>query len=76
MIVESAYNSLLPRSSKIDLGVTSGKNLLDGLVKPVQELAKSVTEISSKVRKPKTYNEAVNNQINRNRWQKANDKEL
>lgn len=35
-----------------------------------------MTETSSKVHKPKTYNEAITNLIKGNRWQKAIDKEL
>lgn len=42
----------------------------------MQELAKSITETSSKVHISKTYNEAVNDLINRNKWQKAIDKEF
>ena len=61
---------------KTDRGKTSGKNPADGLVRPAQELAKSVTESCSKVREPKTYNEAINNPIHDNRWRKAVDKEL
>ena len=62
------FHNLPPaRRPKTDPSKTSGKNPLNGLIKPLQELAKSVTETSSKVRKPKTYNEAVNNQINENK---------
>lgn len=68
----------LPYDSKlrIDLGWTSGKNPINGLVKPMQELAKSVTKTNSKVREPKIYDEAINNSIHRNRWCKTIDKEL
>ena len=53
---------------RTDLGGTSGKNpLRDGLVRPVREFAKSVTEISSKVQEPKIYNEAINDPIHGNR---------
>ena len=52
----------------MDLGGTTGKNPSDGLVRPVYlEFAKSVTETSSKVREPKTYNEVINNLIHGNR---------
>lgn len=65
--VESVHNLLLAQRSRTDLDRISGKNPLDELVKPAQELAKSVIETNSKVCKLKTYNETVNNQINRNR---------
>lgn len=73
---EGPYDPPLAWRPRIDLGRTLGKNLSDGLVKPMQELAKSVTETSSKVCKPKTYDEAVNDLINRNRWREAINKEL
>ena len=73
---EGAHNPSQARRPRTDPDGTSGKNPLDGLVRPAQELAKSVTETSSKVREPKTYDEAVNNPINGNRWQKAIDEEL
>lgn len=41
-----------------------------------QEFAKSVIKTRSKVRESKTYNEAINNIVHENRWQKAIDKEL
>lgn len=62
------FHDLPPaRRPKTDLSKTSGENPLDRLIKPVRELAKSVTETSSKMRKPKTYNKAANNQINGNK---------
>ena len=61
---------------RTDLDGISGKNSADRLVRPVQELAKSVTETSSKVQKPKTYNKAINDSIYGNKWRKAVDKEL
>ena len=73
---KSAHNSPLAQRPKTNLGSTLGKNPLDGLVKPVPELAKSVNETSGKVREPKIYNKVVNNPINRNIWQKAIDEEL
>lgn len=42
----------------------------------MQELAKLITKTSSQVRKHKTYNEVVNNLINKNKWLKAIDEEL
>ena len=73
---DSAYNLLLTRRPTIDLGGISGKNFLNGLVRHTQELAKSITKTNSKMREPKTYDQAANNLINKNRWQKAIDKEL
>lgn len=68
------FRDLKPRT---DLGGTSGVNPLgDGFVRPAYEFAKSVTETSSKVQKLKTYNEAINNPIHRNKWREAVDKEL
>ena len=59
----------LPHDPKprTDLGRTSGKKIADELVRPVRELAKSVTETSSKVREPKTYDEAINDPGHGNR---------
>ena len=68
-------HDLLVQRPRTDRGGTSGKSP-SGLVRPARELAKSVTETSSKVREPKTYNEAVNNPINGNRWREAIDEEL
>lgn len=36
-----------------DLGMTLGKNLSDGLIKPMQKLAKSVIETNNKMRELK-----------------------
>lgn len=74
--VEGAHNPPLVRRPRINLSGTLGKNLSDRLIKPAQEIAKSVTEISNKVRKPKTYDKAVNNLIKGNKWQKAIDEEI
>ena len=76
MRAEGTHNPPLARRPRIDLGETSGENPSDGLVRPLRELAQLVTETSSKVREPKTYNEVVKNPINRNKWQEAIDKEL
>ena len=40
MRAKGLYNLLLARRPTTDLGGTSGKNSLDGLVKPAQELIK------------------------------------
>ena len=67
----------LAQKSRIDQGGTSGKNPpAEGLVRPAQEFAKSVTETSSIVQEPKTYDEAINNPIHGSRWRKAVDEEL
>ena len=63
--------------TRTDLGRTLGKNLLgDKLVRPVYKFVKLVTETSSKVQEPKTYDEAINDLIHENRWQEAIDEEL
>lgn len=67
MRAKGTHHLPIARRPKTDLGGISGKNPSDGLVKPTRELAKSVTKTSSKVREPKTYDEAVNDPINRNR---------
>ena len=54
----------------------SGMQPWEGLVRPAQEFAKSVTETSSKVREPKTYDKAINDPISGNRWREAIDEEL
>ena len=62
---------------RTDLDGISGKNPLgDGLVRPAYKFAKSVTETSSKTRKPKTYDEAINDPIHGNRWREAVNEEL
>lgn len=76
MRVKVTHNLLLVQKLKTDLSKTLGKNSLEELVRLIQKLAKFVTKNNSKVSKPKTYNEAVNNLINRNKWQKTINKEL
>ena len=61
---------------RIDLGGTSGKNLADRLVRPVQKLIKSVIKTNSKVREPKTYDKAINDLIYGNRWREVVNEEL
>ena len=62
---------------KIDIGETISKSLLrDKLVRYLYKFAKSVTETSNKVRKPKTYNKVINHPIHGNRWCKAMNKKL
>ena len=74
--VEGAQNPPLAQRPRTVLGRTSHNNSSDELVRPAQELAKSVTETSNKVREPKAYNKTINDLINGNRWQKAIDEEL
>ena len=62
--------------ARADLDGTLGKNLADGLVRPVQELTKAVTETSSKLREPKTHDKAINNPVHGNRWRRAINEEL
>lgn len=61
------YISCKPKP-KMNLDKISGKNLLrNRLIRSVYKFAKSVTETSSKSRKPKTYNEVINIFIYRNK---------
>ena len=63
-------NPFLDLMPIIDLSRTSGENLLvgDKLVNSVYyKVIKSVTETSSKIRKPKTHDEAINDSIYGNR---------
>lgn len=62
---------------KTDLDRISGENLLENsVIRPTYKFAKLVPKTSSKVWEPKTYNEALNDLIHRNRWRKAIDEEL
>lgn len=69
---------LLDPKPRTDLGGILGKNLLvrNRLVRLTYKLARSVTAISSKVQKSKTYNEAISDLLHSNKWQEAVDKEL
>ena len=49
---------------------------MEGSVQSMQEFAKSVIETSSKMREPKTYDEAINSPMYSNSWCKAIDEEL
>lgn len=73
---ENAHNLLLTQRLKVNLGRKLGKNLLDKLVRLIQKLVKLVIETISKVHKLKIYNKAINNLINKNKWQKVIDKEF
>lgn len=66
---------MLVQRPRINQGRTSGKSLLR-LVRLACKLAKLMTETSSKVRKPKTYDKAINDSIYSNRWQEATDEKL
>ena len=57
MRIAKSYDLTVPRTN---LGTGSS-------IKPVCKLAKSLTETSSKVHKSKTYDEAIDNLIYRNR---------
>lgn len=57
---ESAYNLLLKKRPRIDLGGTSGKNSFNKLVRPAQKLVKLITKTSNKVHKFKTYDKVIN----------------
>lgn len=67
MRTKDPQDPLTPRL-RIDLSGTTGKNPLDKLVRPAYtEFAKSVTETSSKMREPMTYNKVISNPIYENR---------
>ena len=61
---------------RTDLGAMLDKNFPNELVRLMQELAKSVIEINSKVREPNAYDEVINDPINRNGRREAIDEEL
>lgn len=67
MSAKSAYDPLLVKRPRTDLGETLSKNFWEGLVKFAWEFARSVTKTSSKVCEPKIYNEAINNAVYGNR---------
>lgn len=67
----------MAKKPKNDQDSILGKNsLAKGLIRLTQKFAKIVTETNSKVREPKTYNEAINHPINDNRWHKVVNEEL
>lgn len=61
---------------KTDLSGTISENPVDKLVRLMQKLAKSVTEISSKIRQPKIYDEVINNSVHGKRWPEAIEEEF
>lgn len=67
MGAESPQNRLVTQKLRTNLGRTSSENPLERLMRPVQEFAKSITETSSKLCKPKTYNKAINNAVYKNK---------
>lgn len=66
MRLDKFYNPIMLRT---DLDIGSDIRL-------ICKLAKFLTETSSKVYKPKTYDEVINNLIYRNKWYKTIDEEL
>lgn len=76
MRAEGLHDLPLARKPRIDQGGSSGENPSKRLVKPAQELVKSITETGSKMHEPKTYDETVNDLIIRNRWREAIDEKL
>lgn len=56
--------------------ILSNNCLGDGLIRPVYKFAKLVTKTKSKMQKPKTYDKAMNDPINENKWHEVIDKEL
>lgn len=75
MRVEKPQDLLIQSRPKTDRGGTTGESPRR-LVRPTRKLTKLVTETSSKVREPKTYDEAIDDPIYRNKWRKAIDEEL
>ena len=68
MRTEGPQDWLVTQRTKTNLGGTIGENPSDGLVRPMHfEFAKSVTETSSKMGEPKTYDKAINDSIYENR---------
>lgn len=76
MRTKGLHNPPLAQRPRTNLGGISSENPLDGLIKLVQELTKSVTETSSKMREPKTYDETVYNPVNRSKKREAINEEL
>lgn len=68
MRTKNSHNQLKIGKPRINLADTSNKIPAKMLVRLMQEFAKSVTKISSKVHKPKNYNEVINDAIHRNIW--------
>ena len=66
----------LQHMPKTDQGRETLSNSPDGLVRLAHKLAKSLTKTSSKVRKPLTYDEVINDPVHGNRWRKAIDEKL
>lgn len=60
------HDYTMPRT---DLGTDSD-------IKPVGKFAKSLTKTSNKVHELRTYDEAIDNPIHRNRWYKAINEKL
>ena len=63
--IEAFHNQLIPKLRTI-WDETLGKNP-EGLIRPTYELAKSVTETSSKMWELKTYDEAISKLVHGNR---------
>lgn len=77
MRTKDIHNLLVPQKQKTDLGGISGKNFpVDRLVKLVCKFAKLIIKTNSKMRELKTYDEAINNLVHKNKWQKAIDEEF
>lgn len=77
MRFDESYNLSQMRLDRFHDSIMLRINLdMDSSVKSVCKFARSLTEISSKVYEPITYNKAIDNLIHGNRWRKAIDKEL
>lgn len=67
MSAKSPYNPLSIQKLRTDLGGTLNKNLLEGLVRLVQEFTKLIIETSSRIRELQTYYETINNYVYENK---------
>lgn len=77
MRLDKSHNSSWIRLAKFHNPIVPKTNSgMGSNVKLICKLAKSLIKTSSKVYKPKTYDEAINNPIYRNKWYKVIDKEL
>lgn len=66
MRTKNSHNQLKIGKPRINLADISNKILAKMLLRLIQEFAKSVIEISSKVHEPKIYNEVINNVVHEN----------
>lgn len=67
MSTKATHDLLLVRKPRPDLDKILGENPLERSVRPMWEFAKLLTETSSKLPKPQTYDETINNTIHGNK---------